>query len=77
MSAMGANYRIVTELDAQEPVLYAVDAAGQSGHAGCSNYCDQLPLWLNGQMKRLNLQPSKCKESAHNSLILQPEGRAL
>ena len=77
MSAMGANYRIVAELDAQEPVLYAVDAAGQSGHAGSSNYCDQLPLWLNGQMKRLNLQPAKCKESAHNSLILQPEEREI
>ena len=77
MSAMGANYRIVAELDSQEPVLYAVDAAGQSGHAGSSNYCDQLPLWLNGQMKRLNLQPSKCKESAHNSLILQPNDREL
>ena len=76
MSAMGANYRIVAELDAQEPVLYAVDAAGQLGHAGSCNYCDQLSLWLNGQMKLLNLQPSECKRSAQHSLILQLGGRA-
>ena len=73
MSAIGANYRIVAELDMQEPVLYAVDAAGQSGHAGSSNYCDQLSLWLKGQMKRLALQPSACKEAARSRLLLQPE----
>ncbi len=74
MSAIGANYRMVAELDVQEPVLYAVDAAGQSGHAGSPHYCDQLSLWLQGQMKRLALQPSACRELARSRLILEPEG---
>ncbi len=73
MAVMGANYRIMTELDAQDPVLHAVDAAGQSGHAGSPHYCDQLPLWLEGRLKRLALDPSAGRETAQSTLILHPE----
>lgn len=74
MSAMGANYRIVAELDAQAPVLYAVDAAGQSGHAGSPHYCDQLPFWLAGQLQPLLLERAECIRAAQRSMVLQPEG---
>lgn len=72
MSSMGANYRIVAELDADSPVLYGIDAAGQSGHPGSPHYCDQLPQWLNGQLKPIPLTRSESAQNAVSSMVLEP-----
>lgn len=49
LAIMGANYRISTELSDDPPGLWSVDTAGQSGHPGSPNYCDQLDAWLEGR----------------------------
>ena len=72
MATIGANYRLVTELDAKAPVLYATDAAGQSGHPGSPHYCDQLSSWLEGQLYALPLAPSASGQTAQSRLVLKP-----
>ncbi len=72
MATIGANYRIVTELDAKVPVLYSTDAAGQSGHPGSPHYCNQLSHWLSGQLYALPLSPPTSAKTAQSSLVLKP-----
>jgi acyl-homoserine lactone acylase PvdQ len=55
MAALGANFRLIVDLSTSPPSLQAVDAAGQSGHPGSPNYCDQLPDWIGGQYHSITL----------------------
>lgn len=61
LAVIGANYRLIADLSADPPGLYAVDAAGESGEPGSPHYGDQLPQWLAGRhhfiaMDRARLQ---------------------
>ena len=64
VAGMGANYRINAELADSPPGLWAVDAAGQSGHPGSRNYCDQLSRWLEGGHYYLPLDRARVEELA-------------
>jgi penicillin amidase len=48
-AVIGANYRLIADLAADPPGLYAVDAAGESGEPGSPHYGDQLPEWMAGR----------------------------
>ena len=54
-AAMGANYRLISDLSTDPPGLWAVDAQGQSGHPGSPHYGDQLTEWLAGRYHFLPL----------------------
>ena len=58
LAGMGANYRLNADLAAPEG-LWAVDAAGQSGHPGSPNYCDQLSSWLVADLHYLPLDRAR------------------
>ncbi len=73
MATIGANYRIVAELGDQAPVLFAGDAAGQSGHPGSPHYCDQLPRWLKGQLYALPLTAPDRDQATQTRLVLRPQ----
>ena len=72
VAATGANYRLVAELDDGPPTLWSVDAAGQSGNPGSPHYCDQLPMWLTGSLRRLPLDRERVEASATSRLLLTP-----
>ncbi len=55
MAAIGANYRLIADLSTSPPSLYAVDAAGESGHPGSAHYGDQLNEWISGRYHSLPL----------------------
>ncbi|HZW33423.1 MAG TPA: penicillin acylase family protein [Isosphaeraceae bacterium] len=65
----GAGFRMVAELDPQEPGLWLLDAQSQSGHPGSPHYADQLPAWLAGQY---HLVPLDRPAAARASLRLVP-----
>lgn len=71
---MGANYRIVAELEPDAPDLYSIDAAGQSGHPGSEHYCDQLPDWLAGNLATLSLASADDLKNVEAAMILVPHG---
>ena len=73
LAAMGANYRLVAELADSPPGLWAVDAAGQSGHPGSPHYCDQTADWLEGRHHYLPLDRERVLDNATNTLELTPE----
>ena len=73
LAAMGANYRLVAELADPAPGLWAVDAAGQSGHPGSAHYCDQLPDWLAGRHHYLPLDKERARADARERLALVPQ----
>ncbi|MBI3942922.1 MAG: penicillin acylase family protein [Chloroflexi bacterium] len=68
----GANYRIIADLNATPAGLWAVDAAGESGHPGSSHYCDQLTDWLTGHYHYLPLDREAVEARSESKLILQP-----
>lgn len=70
-AAMGANYRLIADFSATPPGLWAVDAAGQSGHPGSVNYCDQLTEWIAGEYHFLPLDRAHVDEQAR--LVLAAE----
>lgn len=72
MAAIGANYRLIADLDAQRPGLWAVDAAGTSGDPGSAHYCDQLPEWLAGRHHYIPLERTQVESEAASRLLLQP-----
>ena len=74
---MGANYRIVAELEPDAPDLYSIDAAGQSGHPGSKHYCDQLPDWLVGNLTTLSLASADDLKNVEASMILVPHDSAM
>ena len=73
MAAMGANYRLIADLADSPPGLWAVDAAGQSGHPGSTHYCDQLPDWLAGRHHYLTLDKDQANADAINHFTLIPQ----
>jgi penicillin amidase len=74
LAVMGANYRINADLGDSPPGLWAVDAAGQSGHPGSANYCDQLPTWLDGRHHYIPIDRSRVETEASNKLVLTGPG---
>lgn len=71
-ASMGANYRIVADLDPGAPDLFSIDAAGQSGHPGSAHYCDQLPDWLAGKLAALSLVSADDLNGVESDLTLVP-----
>jgi penicillin amidase len=69
LAGMGANYRLNADL-ADPNGLWAVDAAGQSGHPGSPNYCDQLSSWLKADLHYLPLDRARVEAEARDSLRL-------
>jgi penicillin amidase len=69
LAGMGANYRLNADL-ADPKGLWAVDAAGQSGHPGSPNYCDQLSSWLVADLHYLPLDRAGVVAGARDSLRL-------
>jgi penicillin amidase len=67
----GANYRLIADLGGAPQGLWAVDAAGQSGHPGSAHYCDQLSEWLGGQYHFLPLERADLTENA--SFVLRAQ----
>ncbi len=55
MAVTGANYRLIADLHDDPPGLWAVDAAGESGHPASPHYGDQLPDWMAGRHHYLPL----------------------
>ena len=73
LAGVGANYRINAELADNPPGLWAVDTAGQSGHPGSPNYCDQLQTWLDGRHYYLPLDRARVEELAKTRLAINKE----
>jgi penicillin amidase len=63
-ATLGANYRIIADLSTPIPVLWTVDAAGQSGHPGSDHYCDQLDDWLEGRYHYISLNRQQRVENS-------------
>ena len=74
MASMGANWRLNADLSESPPGLWAVDAAGQSGHPGSPHCCDQLPEWLAGRHHYLPLDRGRVEASPESVLRLEPAG---
>jgi penicillin amidase len=72
LAAMGANWRHNADLSEDPPGLWAVDAAGQSGHPGSPHYCDQLPEWLAGRHRYIPLDRKRAETDAESRLVLTP-----
>ena len=73
-AAMGANYRLISDLSTDPPGLWAVDAQGQSGHPGSPHYGDQLTEWLAGRYHFLPLDRAAATREAVTTLTLTPGG---
>ena len=71
-AAMGANYRLISDLSTDPPGLWAVDAQGQSGHPGSPHYGDQLTEWLAGRYHYLPLGRAAAAQQAVSTLTLMP-----
>ena len=69
-AASGANYRLIADLGAGTQGLWAVDAAGQSGHPGSAHYCDQLTEWISGHYHFLPLERADITEK--DKFMLHP-----
>jgi penicillin amidase len=70
--ATGANYRLISDLSESPPGMWAVDAAGQSGHPGSPHYCDQLREWVAGRYHLLPLDREVAVAGAIAQLVIQP-----
>ena len=72
LAVSGANWRHNADLSEHPPGLWAVDAAGQSGHPGSSHYGDQTPEWLAGRHHHVLLDREHVEARAKHRLILEP-----
>jgi penicillin amidase len=66
----GANFRMIADLAASPPVLWAVDAQSQSGHVGSPHYSDQFGTWLGGEYHCLSLERSNASRPGAARLSL-------
>jgi penicillin amidase len=71
LASLGANYRLIADLAADPPALWAVDAAGTSGEPGSPHYGDQLPEWLAGRYHRIPLDRALAEREAAGVLVLE------
>ena len=71
-TAGGSNYRLVADMSDSPPGLWASDAAGQSGHPGSPNYCDQLADWSVGRPHYLPMDRERAEAGAVHRLRLRP-----
>ena len=69
-AAMGANYRLITDL--ADDGMWAVESQGQSGHPGSQHYCDQLPEWLAGRYHFLPFGDERSADDTESVLKLVP-----
>ena len=69
LASIGATYRLVADLGESPSALWAVDAAGQSGHPGSNHYCDQVSEWAAGRNHRIPLQRFDLKAATTFTLI--------
>jgi penicillin amidase len=72
LAAMGANYRLIADMSAQTPGLWAVDSAGASGDPASAHYCDQLPEWLAGRHHYIPLERADAERDRTSTLVLAP-----
>ena len=72
LASLGATYRLVADLGESPAVLWAVDAAGQSGHPGSRHYCDQVGEWTAGRHHRIPLERAELE--ATTTLTLSRDG---
>ena len=73
LASMGANYRLIAQLDDGPAVLWSVDASGQSGNPGSSHCGDQLPEWLASRRHAIPLDPFAGDASPRSRLVLRPQ----
>jgi penicillin amidase len=66
----GANYRFAADL--REPVAWAVDHAGQSGHPGSAHYCDQTADWAAARYHAIPLDRNAVVAEATLRLMPKP-----
>jgi penicillin amidase len=72
LAPMGANYRLIADLSASPPGLWAVDAQGESGHPGSQHYCDQLPEWISGRYHYLPLDRAEAAKRTKSVFTIGP-----
>ena len=70
LAVIGANYRLIADLSADPPGLYAVDAAGESGEPGSPHYGDQLREWLAGRHHFIAMDRAQVEREAGARLTL-------
>jgi penicillin amidase len=68
----GAGYRLIADLSAAPPLLWAVDAQSQSGHPGSPHYGDQFRSWLGGEYHPLPLDRAEGSRFSVCKLTLEP-----
>lgn len=71
-AGLGATFRMIADLSASPPGLWAVDSQSQSGHPGSEHYRDQLPTWQQGKLHFLALDPAEARRAAVTRLTLEP-----
>jgi penicillin amidase len=71
LAPMGANYRLIAELAADPPGLWAVDAQGQSGHPGSPHYGNQLAEWIAARYHWLSLDRAEAAKVSVATLRLE------
>jgi penicillin G amidase len=70
LAVLGANYRLIADLGADPPGLYAADAAGESGEPGCPHYGNQLSEWLAGRHHFIAMDRARVEREASVLLTL-------
>jgi len=70
---LGANYRMIADMAASPPGLWAVDCASASGHPGSPHYGDQLADWIEGRYHLLTLDREEASSAAVARRTLEPE----
>jgi penicillin amidase len=71
-AGLGANYRLIADLNTSPPGLWAVDSQSQSGHPGSPHYDDQLQTWIRGDHHYLPLERGEASRSTATRLTLMP-----
>lgn len=70
-AGFGGGYRLLHDLSASPPGMWAIEAESQSGHPGSPHYADQFDGWSDGQYHYLSLDRSTASESTQTTLRLE------